>query len=852
MLLLSALLALGQTVQTASGPIPAPPPRGPVAPLAVAAVLTSRAPVIDGRDDDDVWRTGPVITEFREDRPVEGAEPPLRTEARVAYDARNLYVFVRAFDPHPDSVVRRLARRDSDVESDWITVYVDSYHDRRTGYRFSVNAAGVKRDRVLYNDGDEDDAWDGVWEAATRVDSLGWTAEIRVPLSQLRYPVRSANTFGFSVRRWISRYTAEVSWPLYRVSRPGTASQMGEVTGLTGLASPRRVELTPYVVTKNITVPEGSAFGRSQRMTMGGDLKYAVASNLTLNATMNPDFGQVEADPSVLNLGAFETFFRERRPFFVEGTGLFQLPVNCFIVNDCNTGEGLFYSRRIGRAPQLVDQYTPVDTPAAAAIVGAAKLSGRLSHGLSLGLLDAVTERVSDRGVTLEPATNYGVVRARQDLRGGESNVGLLVTGVNRALDSWSEPYLRREAYVGALDFLHRFPGKRYQLSGEVDLSRVAGSPAAILATQEGEVHYYQRPDGGRTVDPKRTGLTGDAEEFRFAKFGGERTLFETAVGRRSPGFEINDLGFLRRADEENWSTWGQIKFTKPAAFYRELHWNGTIWHYWSAGGLPTEHAFNTNVHTGLRSRWWLHGGGTLGHLGTVYCDWCARGGPAIRSDRTLSGWSGIEADRRMAVRPSLWLNYWRADGGRTQSVNVSPYLDVKVGSRLASSFGVSMTKNRDHSQWYNNYTDSTGGTHYTFAHLAQRTLSLTWRLDYTITTNMTLQVYLAPFVSKGTYSDIRELANPRAAQYVDRYRPYGDSAVAGNPGGFNYKQFRSNIVFRWEYRPGSTLFLVWQQGRQDSASLEGVQSFGGDLRDLFRLRADNALLLKASYWINW
>ena len=345
-----------------------------------------------------------------------------------------------------------------------------------------------------------------------------------------------------------------MSWPLNRVSRPGTASQLGELTGLRGLAPPRRVELTPYAVTKNISVPKGTAFDRSQRITLGGDLKYAIASNLTLTATANPDFGQVEADPSVLNLSAFETFFRERRPFFVEGTGLFRLPVNCFVVIDCNTGEGLFYSRRIGRAPQLTDEYDTEDPPAATAIIGAAKLTGRTSKGLSLGVLDAVTEHVNG-GVgntqTIEPATNYSVARVRQDFRGGESNIGFIGTGVNRSLDMWSDTLLRRSAYVGGFDFFHRFPGKRYQLTGQFNASTVTGTPAEIATTQQDQVHNYQRPDGGLVLDSTRTSLSGYSTEIRFAKFGGEHTTFETAVGRRSPGFEPNDLGFLRRCGRD-------------------------------------------------------------------------------------------------------------------------------------------------------------------------------------------------------------------------------------------------------------------------------------------------------------
>ena len=845
------LLAAFQLASNApAGHRPAADPAPDPAPAAARAL---QPPVIDGKDLDPVWRNAQRITAFREFQPREDGEPRFATEARVAYDARNFYVFVRMFDPHPDSLLHLLARRDVRTASDQIKIIIDSYHDRRTGYEFAVNPAGVKRDYAIYNDGEEDDAWDAVWEAAATVDSLGWTAEFKIPLSQLRYAPEPRNTFGFAVWRDIQRYNERVSWPLYRVTRPGLASQLGEIDGLEGLATPRRLEIRPYTVAKNSSVPTATGYGRSQGVTGGVDIKYGITSNLTVNATVNPDFGQVEADPAVLNLSAFETFFQERRPFFVEGSGLFQLPVNCFIVNDCSTGEGLFYSRRIGRAPQLAGQYPTTGAPSSSAILGATKLTGRSQGGLSLGLLDAVTQRVGGAGgTTLEPATNYGVLRVQQDLRQGETNVGVLATAVNRDLDTWSDAFLRRDAYVGAVDFRHRFPGKRFQLSGEFDLSRVSGSADAIAATQRDPVHYYQRPDAGLGVDPTRTSLGGYAGEIRFAKFGGERTRFETAYGRRSAGFEINDLGYLQQADQQNWSTWGSLNWVRPTAVYRQLHWNFNWWQYWTTGGMATQRAFNSNVHVQLKGSHWVHLGGTVGQLGTVYCDRCARGGPAVRRDPSLSAWGGVEGDSRRVVHPMLWFNYWRADGGRTESVDVSPTVEIRLGSQFNTIAGFDISRNRDNTQWYGNFTDSLGATRYTFAHLDQRTLSLTWRLDYTITPNMTLQVFAEPFVSKGTYSDVRELKDPRAAQYQDRYQPYADSAVAANPGGFNYKQFRSNVVFRWEYRPGSTLFLVWQQGRQDYLSAQGDRSFGGDLSDLFGLRADNTLLVKASYWINW
>ncbi len=288
------------------------------------ATRAAQPPVIDGRDDDAVWREAPPITAFQEWRPSEGGPPKLRTEAKVAYDAANVYVFVRAFDPHPDSIITVLARRDYFTPSDMIWLFIDSYHDRRTGYEFGVNPSGVKLDSQVFNDGNEDFAWDAVWDVATRIDSLGWTAEFRIPLSQLHYGRQQHHTFGFTIDRDLYRYSQRVSWPLLHQSKAGLVSQLGQLDSLDGLQAPRRLEGSPYLVTKNASRITAQGLGRSEDVTLGGDLKYRVASNLTLDATLNPDFGQVEADPAVLNLTAFETFFNEQRPFFVAGRGLFQ------------------------------------------------------------------------------------------------------------------------------------------------------------------------------------------------------------------------------------------------------------------------------------------------------------------------------------------------------------------------------------------------------------------------------------------------------------------------------------------------------------------------------------------------
>ncbi|HEY6159309.1 MAG TPA: DUF5916 domain-containing protein [Gemmatimonadales bacterium] len=838
-----AIVLLAIALQsTASGADGAGPSSGA---KQASAVRATSPVVIDGRDDDAVWRQAPAITQFREFQPKEDGDPRYATEAKVAYDDRNLYVFIRAFDPHPDSILKLLARRDVRAATDQLKIMIDSYHDRRNGFEFAVNPAGVKRDYAIYNDNREDDAWDAVWDVATQVDSLGWTAEFQIPLSQLRYVPRGSNTFGFGIWRDIQRYTERESWPLYRNSQSGISSQLGELTGLVGLPSPRRPEIAPYMLTKNVSVPTGSAFDRSQKVTGGADLKYGITSNLTLDATVNPDFGQVEADPSVLNLTAFETFFQERRPFFVQGAGIFSFSVNCSQVN-CN-GEGLFYSRRIGRAPQL--DYGEPGAPTATTIYGAAKLTGRLPGGQTVGVLDAVTERaVSPLGETMEPTTNYAVVRTQQDFRNGESGVGMMFTAVNRNLDQWSRDFLRRSAYVGAVDFRHRFLSGHYQISGSLDLSRVAGTARAITLTQQDPVHFYQRPGAGVSVDSTRTSLSGNAEELLFGKVGGGITRFETSYLRRSQGFEANDLGFLLQADQQSWNTWFGVQALHPAWIYQIAFWNFNWWQYWTAAGTPVERAANTNGHVQLNNRWWVHAGVTLGQLGTTFCDRnCSRGGPAVRVDPYVSTWAELDGDARPALVPSVWYNYWRGDGGRSERFNGNVQLAYRIASQVNTSLTLRATHNVNDVQPISPVSDS-AGTHYLFAHLNQKEVSLTGRVDYTLSTVLTLQLYAQPFVSKGVFSNPRQLsADPTAAAFDDRYQSY-----SATPGGFNFKAFNSTTVLRWEYRPGSTLFLVWTQGRGDFQPALGPRSLGGDFQDLFGLHPNNTFLVKASYWINW
>ena len=813
-------------------------------PRLAIAVRTHQPITLDGRADDAAWAATTPVDGFRMFDPTEDGEPKLRTQARVLYDDRNVYVHVRAFDTHPDSIVGLLSRRDVRTASDYVSVMIDSYHDRRTGFVFAVNPQGVQRDLYMYNDGVEDLSWDGVWDVKTVVDSLGWMAEFRIPLGQLRFSQTADQTFGLLITREVARYRERYSWPLLRRSQTGVVSQFGEVTGLSSLPSPRRLEIRPYVVERNVSQTKGGSINRSQQHAAGLDVKYGLGGNLTLDATVNPDFGQVEADPAVLNLSAFEQAFQERRPFFLEGAGIFSYDL------DCNDGActGLFYPRRIGRSPQLRDNYGDEGTPGNTTIVGAAKLTGRLPSGLSVGMMDAVTDR--EQGSlqrTVEPRANYFVARAVQEFDTGNSVFGGMLTAVNRQLDSWTSDALRRDAYVAGVDGKHRFGNKRFELTGFLAASRVSGSDSAIARTQRSSVQQFQRPDGALTVDPTRNTLMGWAGQLSLNKNGGGHTRFSTNYRRVGPGFEINDVGFLRRADVQSWNNWFQIAAQKPAAFYRNGRINFNQWNQWTANGLQIGSGGNVNVNGELKNFWSASSGFGVDNVLPTFDDRATRGGPAVRQSMQLFGWNSIDFDPRRPLVPGVGLFWNRGDEGRSYTVDVSPRLTFRGTSRVQGSIALDFTKATNDAQFRGNRGDvGHDSTHYTVARLDQTTAAVTARLDVTATPTLSLQFYAQPFVTSGRYLNWRQVNQPRAERYSDRWMPY----VGGDPGGFNFKQLRTNLVMRWEYRPGSTLFAVWQQGRTQDGLNEGTFDTRRDFGALFRSWPDNTFLVKASYWL--
>jgi hypothetical protein len=818
---------------------------------AIAIPAGAEAIQLDGAPDEEIWSRAASVADFRQRDPAEGAEPSFRTEARAAFDERALYIVVRAFDPEPEKIVGMLTRRDADSPSDWIRVIVDSYRDRRTAYEFGVNAAGVKQDKYRFNDESEDIGWDAVWDAVVRRDSQGWTAEFRIPLSQLRFNQRGPATFGFAVIRHVARLKEIDTWPLLARSANGYVSNFGALTGLTLGSSSKRLELMPYGVTNVSMQPaqEGNPFVRSADpgAAFGADLKYALTPGLTLTGTINPDFGQVEADPAVVNLSAFETFFSERRPFFVEGSGIFKFDV------DCNDGQctGLFYSRRVGRAPRGTAE-TPKggfsSAPAQSTILGAAKLTGR-AGAFSIGALNAVTAEeqaqiafgASRTRQIVEPLSGYTVIRAKREFT-NRSSIGFITTSTNRRLTP-SVSFLPDQAHTGGIDWDWRLKQSTYSVSGYWAGSTVRGSTEAIERLQRSNVHLYQRPDAGHIeLDTSRTALNGHAGFVSLNKIGGERVRFSFNTGYKSPGFDINDLGFLSRADQKSFSGWVQLRRDKPGKHVRNLRVNVNTWRGWNFDGDLLYGGGNINAHWVFQNNWSTGFGVNINQGG--FSDRATRGGPGARQNGEWSFWQYMNTDDRRRVSAGYGTFYLNDRKGRWLW-DAGPGVTIRPTSALSISPSFGFTRNVDPSQWIGKVSDARD--HYTFGHLDQFTLRLTTRVNYTITPDLSIQVYAQPFVSAGEYNGFKELADGRADRYEDRFAAFG---YAGNPD-FNFRSFRTTNVLRWEYRPGSTLFVVWQQGREEVTG-RGDFRFGRDLGGAFTAPAHNVFLVKLSYWLNY
>jgi hypothetical protein len=813
--------------------------------VSASAQTVASAVRVDGQLDESAWSRAEPITAFVQRAPNEGAPPTHRTEARIVYDDEAIHIAVKAFDAQPDQIKAYLTRRDTHSASDWIRVYIDSYHDKRTAYSFAVNPVGVKLDTYHFNDTNEDNSWDAVWDVTTARDTDGWRAVFRIPYSQLRFRSGGDGRLGFAIARNVPRIDETTTWPLLSRDASGWVSSFGELTGVSRAGATRRLELVPYTVAQLTTEPEqaGNPLQKNPDpgATVGVDLKYAVSPALTLSATVNPDFGQVEADPAVVNLGAFETFFQERRPFFIEGSGNFS-----YDCKDCN----LFYSRRIGRAPrgfpQLVEGEFMV-RPGQSTILGAGKLTGKVGD-FSIGVLGAITQEESAtiafggtrRVEVIEPQTFYSVTRAKREFS-DQSSVGLILTTTSRSLtDTLS--FLPSGAITGGGDANWRM-GERWSLDLNWAGSRVEGSTEAITLLQRSNVHSFQRPDAEHVeVDPLATTLSGHSGSVAFSKIAGERTRLNFSLGYLSPGFDTNDLGFLTRADAVPQNAWFGLRWNKPGKYVRSKNLNFNQWSNFNFDGDRRDLGYNINSHWTFTNQ--LNMGGGINFNTDNIDDRMTRGGPAARYEGNINSWQYLNTNDSKMIQ-----FYWNSNFGSNREGSrwwgIEPGVNIKPTSSLSAEFGLGYNDNTNDAQWVRPVV-SDGVTRYVFARLEQVTTSMTMRVNYTLTPTLSVQVYAQPFVSAGVYSNYKELVRPLADRYADRFAAY---AYDGNAD-FNVLSFRTTNVMRWEYRPGSALFVVWQQGREGFTQ-RGNYNFSRDFGDVFATPAANTLLVKLAYWFN-
>lgn len=843
--------------------------------------LNPHPPVIDGRLDDPVWEELEWAGDFTQREPNDGKPPSLQTSFKITYDDKNLYIGIRAHDDRPEQIVRRVTRRDS-FEGDWVEINIDSYFDHRTAFSFTISAAGVKGDEAVSNDGENWDAnWNPVWFGEVAVDDQGWCAEMRIPFSQLRFGDKEEHVWGMQVQRHIFRKQERSVWQYIPQNTAGWVSYFGELHGLKGIQAAQRIEILPYGVGSLRRGPEqvGNPFatGEHRKLSAGLDAKAGITSDLTLDLTINPDFGQVEADPSEVNLTDFESYFQEKRPFFIEGQGI--LDYRLSNGDGSFSNDRLFYSRRIGRAPSLTPELAEgefIAMPENSSIVGAAKLTGKTQNGLSLGLLEAVTEEEEAeiafnsqrRRQVVEPRTNYFIGRVQQDFNRGTSAIGGMFTATHRDLAGTGITTLNRAAYSGGIDVRHQWHGRKYYLEALGVISHIRGDQAAIAEAQQASQRYFQRPDADYLeFDPNRTSLTGHGGNLSVGRGGNSPVRANFAVTWRSPGLELNDAGFMRRADRVLQSLWLGYRFTNPVAIFNRLNLNVNQWQGWNFGGEPVFSGGNINGGGQLKNYWYVWLG--VGREGEELATTALRGGPALRLPAQWNQWITVESDQRKAVRGGVTsFNSWEDVGG-TRHHEVELQIAFRPINALSLQFNPYYGFNRNELQYVNTLTHG-ALSRYVFGRLRQKTLVLTTRVDYSITPNLSVQYYGQPFVSVGKYSHFKRITAPRADSYSERFHTFtqeikreeangllqvdedldGNTDYAFESPDFNFQQFRSNLVVRWEYSPGSTLFLVWSQGRTGTGPAGGF-SFRNNLNDLFNVYPDNVFLIKLNRWFS-
>ena len=839
---------------------------------------------LDGKLDEPAWASASPVTSFTQTDPTEGAAASEKTEVRVLVGPDALYIGARLFESNPANIRPRLSRRDEPVDGEVFAVTLDSRHDHLTGYYFRVTAGGAMRDAVAGGPNGLDLSWDAVWDAAVSTDSAGWSTEIRIPFSQLPYN-RGDRVWGIQFERYRWNKQEDDFFAFTPKKEVGGVARYGHLVGLGDLPAPSRVEITPYVSTRAeyLEVPPGNPFrdGKDYFASTGVDLKYRLTSSMTMSATVNPDFGQVEVDPAVVNLTAFETFFPEKRPFFVEGQELFRF-------GDLRTFNSYgsptyFFSRRIGRQPHRQiggPGIVFVDAPQQTTIATAAKLTGKTRSGWSTGILNAVTTPetanfTDPSGAHLhaevEPLSNYFVGRLRREMRQGNTVVGSVLTAVNRDLhDPALRNLLRSSAYVGGLDLNHSWKNRDWAFDASLAGSQVQGLSSVIAATQQSSARYFQRPDARSFhFDPNRTSLSGYAGQAALIKSGGLHWGGNLAYQFTTPGLEVNDLGFQSQADRRAVSTDLFYQENKPGRFLRNWIVVGFTNQAWNYDGDITFNNYagfvqgTFNNFAGLFMR--------ADYSGEGFDDRLTRGGPVARQPRSIATDVNYFTDRRKVYSASIdWYRSGDVEGQLAQSYSLQLAVQPKPGVRF--SFEPNLQKAHSLAQYVTTSSDPlatrTYDNRYVFATIRQTTLALVTRADWTFTPKASLQLYLQPLISAADYTSFKELRRPRTFNFdvygqdvgtisktggVYTIDPDANGATANSiqvpDPNFNFRSLRGNGVFRWEYRPGSALFFVWQQQRVGSEPF-GDFDFSRDFRGLVRRHPDNVFTIKATYYL--
>ena len=826
---------------------------------------------LDGRLDEAAWREVPALTDFVQKEPVEGARPTDRMEVRLAYDDTALYVGARMYSASP--IQAPMGRRDSGDQAEHLLVSLDTYLDRRTSSTFGVTAAGVRLDVYRPRDDDwpNDPGYDPVWQARTTIDQGGWNAELWIPFSQLRFTDREPQVWGLNIQRWVPSNNEEVFWALISRTEERWASLFGDLHGIAGIRPSRRLELLPYVASSSQVVGDpdpGNPFssGANLQGRVGLDAKVGLGSNLTLEATVNPDFGQVEADPAEVNLSAFETFFDERRPFFIEGSDLLEGSVNNY-----------FYSRRIGAPPAGRASADFVDYPATSTILGAAKLTGRLASGLSVGMLGAVTDDESARtfrfpsefgAVRVAPRTTYGVTRLQQEFGRGGSSTAVMATAVHRELGE-TDPLaslLMRNALTVSSDSLLRLSDGDYEVEVNTGMSYVGGEAAAINRVQRASAHYQQRPDADYLpYDPLRTSMTGMKIRAGIERRNARHWLWQLQTETETPDFETNDIGRLSQADSV--VTNGQIEYreTVPGRWLRGYTMSLSTRGGWNYGGDLQQVRIDPRSRITWRNFWQTNLSGSIRPRSQNMR--LTRGGPSM--EQPASWQATVEVQNRDAsqTRGEMSLTYGRNEDGGI-GFQAEAEVSVQPGPQWQLSITPTYERQVDTQQYVTTLAGgrpATFGARYVFAHVDRSTYSTQVRLTYTFKPDLTLDFYGEPFAASGRYDHVGELVAART-RLIRVYGTEGTTLAPLANGSqrvadgttsftlpnrdFNVQSFRSNLVLRWEWRPGSTLYLVWQQDRAWEEAMRERTSIGDMFSSLGR-RGDNYFAVKTSFWFS-